>query len=521
MDRESGKFLIAIAVVVLILSVTITVVASRLEWTGAGIPFEPDAEAFQYCGLGSPDIRGNGQLPEYGIRQDGEIYDRTIVWFAWSQAGESFPIVGQGGTQKCADALVVTQPSHGYYLFEIKNKKDSPFVTFYQDRVPDGKWAFVGDKAWLQGDLIRFPTFSFQIDGSSFCTVPTTTGCPVGKEESITDGATLRVSLIVGRKSQTGGWETNPYSDRTVMQDQIQLRSAIPNVWWVKLGYNVGETAIANWKIPADRDVNGNAAYFIQLIDENTNLPLAGYESPKALTGTSGQERVLVTEALISNDLATCQNRLRAELWTVLIVADYADASVRSPATQIGGGAPPVVKEVTFNKPEYQEGDTVTISWKATGNITKYHVSAQIGGLTQYDEDVTGTSVTFTAPVAGVLEVQVTAYNLCVASDVFPVQATVGNVYPGLCTVYPDLPQCKVESIFALVVAVIALIGLLLLMLISWFVINKFELLPPFYNFLVAAILTVVVGLWMITIGVLDPFILPQTVYIIKEVMFR
>jgi hypothetical protein len=221
----------------------------------------------------------------------------------------------------------------------------------------------------------------------------------------------------------------------------------------------------------------------------NANAPLSGLNRV-ALTTVSGTKTFTITEAMFSSDAATCQNRLRAEVLSQLVVADQQDATVQAPVSI--GGNPPSVTSVTLNKKEYFEGDTATVTWTVSGSVAKVHVTAVINGFVVYDQDIVGGagSVSFAVPRAGTLQVEVTALsNTCQPSEVFRSYATVGDAYPGLCEVYPSLPQCTTAAGIDLILFVA---GVVVVLLISFLVAL---LVPPKAVFrLLAFLLSLSVG---------------------------
>ena len=72
-------------------------------------------------------------------------------------------------------------------------------------------------------------------------------------------------------------------------------------------------------------------------------------------------------------------------------------------------------------------------------------------------------SLTSQATKTGIGSVFVTALNECQPSDVKEQPFFVGNTYPGLCTVYPELPQCAGEIMNWLWVILLVIGALLVL----------------------------------------------------------
>ncbi len=508
---ESAKIVGVLLIVGVLATAFALVLQGRLE---AGLsPVDTDGVGFDLCkdtDAATKNLRGFGHFDDRpgDRRLRGEVFSTTRLWHAWFKDGESRPVTVEARTENCPAIGIDFYPDRVHYVFAYSEDGRS-WQRFYQDRLPRGE--YVGT---LPGTGIG-PTGSFEliVDGFEFCLalIPFGGGCPTGFVKTIIDGAALRVQVLVSRVAFPS-WpdkpETNGY---LIVEDQIELRSAVPELEWSKGGYKVGETAILDWRIPVDVDDQGNPTYFLSVRDMNTGLPIVGYDR-KALSGTTGAEKILITEGMFSNVLATCQNRLRAEILSQIIVADQDDATVKSPDVTIGGEAP-VITAITFDKPEYFEGDRVTITWTARGTVTKFHVTAHIGGLLVYDQDVKAdvTTVSFNAPRTGVLEVEVTGYNLCAPSDVREEQATVGNFYPGLCNAYPDLPQCTSQNIIAIIVAVLAAIAVLLTFIfLAWILTEHGDKvrLPPFVGILIAVVGAGVLAIVLAGAGAFDGFLL-------------
>jgi hypothetical protein len=464
MDDEQLKLVGVLALVIVVLGAFAAVINGRLAIGGGIADTDGEKIAATVNGL---QISGGFRDPEgESGRKVGELYDRTVVHYAWFEDGLSQEIVVQARINSvgisCPPWVVFE------YRYDIKTSSGASWLPFYQDEIPNAKYAqtLVIGYCHTIGS-IPLAAHAFEIDGFTFCTVPTTAGCPEGKEEDIPDGAALRVSVFG--------------NGNRMFKDEVDLRSAVPEGTWERGAYKTGETACARWEIPTTTYTANNAsnpAYFGSILNMNTGLAVPVWDRTP-LTTTSGRACVEVTDDMFSNILETCQNRLRFIIYSPIIVADQADTAVQSEVEIARTGDPPEVTEITFNKPEYQEGDTIVVTWKTEGEVTKVHVTIHIGGLLLYDRDIENeTSVSVVASRAGIAEVEVTAYNRCTPSSVRKEQATVGNVFPGLCELFPDAKDCADENAFAILVAALAVIALLVLFFLSFYVFSHIESLP-------------------------------------------
>jgi hypothetical protein len=376
-------------------------------------------------------VRGFGRFndPETDSRKEGELYTRTVIWYSWFQNGESYPVTVQGRVDRCG-FLPAVWPAQIRWVFTINT--GGGFEPFINDRVPTGEVVTHQSAGGFTAAV------DFTIDGYTYCAVslgPQGGTCPSDKERTIRDGSALRVDMI-------GTFPLSTLGDRLFARDEVNLRSALPEVRFGQGSYKIGDTALVHWEIPVVDDLNGQRAYFLTILDMNTGSSVGGWNR-KPLESTTGTAQIPVTASMFTIS-STCQNRLRAIIYSQLIRADLDETAIQAPIDAVlGVGPAPTVSSVGFDKPEYFEGDTVTISYAGTGTITKWHVTAHIGGLEVYDKDTTESEVTFSAPVTGILEVFVTAYNECQPSTVFKATADVGNVLPDFCEAFPDHPACK------------------------------------------------------------------------------
>jgi len=416
------------------------------------------------------ELRGYGQFRDLDTDsvKRGEIYSSTRLWYAWFKDGESRPVTVEARLKDCPQIsgpgiLAIDQV---YYVFSIDNGDGRGRTGFVNDRVPAS--VHRRDLNIPNGALdVALGSFSLIIDGFQYkpCDLGSRLSCePFSSQGWVTirDGAVLRVDVYVERRGFPA------YGPVLVARDEINLRSAIPEVSWSSRAYSIGDTAIANWEIPIVNDEAGNPAYFLSVLDMNTNSPIAGWNR-KPLTSETGQARIPVTSAMFSNDAATCQNQLRAVIYTQIVQADLESTAVQAPFdASLGIGEPPKVTSVTFDRAEYFEGDTIVISYAGTGTITKWHVTAHIGGLVLYDKDTNDTQISIVGSTTGFLEVEVTAVNECQPSEVRKETVTVGEVLPDYCQAFPEHPACKVgandAAIMFLILGIVLVVAGVLIM---------------------------------------------------------
>ena len=509
--------------------VTVGIIAGSLMWAvgtrnqiGGGIA-DTDTIGYDVCGFGGLDAQGWGQWndPAGDARLRKEVFTTGRLWYGWWEDATSRPVTVGARLIQCG-SLGLSAPNFVLYRFLYRESAGGAWGGFSQDIIPQGVnvqfVTFQGVGIGLYS--IVLPPFELILDGFQYrpCVFPEVSastgafagaGCsPTGEVKDIADGAALKVEVWVKRI----GFLSGDYTPQLVAEDQVELRSALASEFeWAKPGYSTGETAILRYEVPqteyesctAAGDCTYRPAYFVSIIDTNTNEPISSAWDRRPLTVARGEFEIPVTEAYFSNDLATCQNRLRAVLYTEIIQVNRDDTAVRTTSTTFGyAGVPPVVTEVTFDKPEYQEGDTFTVSWTATGNVTKFHVSWHIAGLG--DEQDLGPGVlnySSRAPLSGVLEVEVTPYDRCQAGDVKEVQATVGNVFPELCELFPDALDCREESdLVGVLLAALAILLLLIVFVLVLWGLSKQDVVPPVVSLLIAVgiagALAVLFALW-------------------------
>ena len=396
-----------------------------------GLTYQPDTQS--YCIVNN--VYGGGgfaDVPTDTVKR-GEMFDSGTYYYSWAMDGTSQTIAVQGAVATSCPGNLITAwdpPTVIRYFFTINN--GNGFVPMKQDDFPEGFIEVPNIIAPGQtprpGNLQARP---IHIDGTTFLT-PDKSGKDV--EVGIVDGAIFRVELQLGYTPTFGScceW-------KLVAQDESQFLSALADVTRGKDQYQVGETGRFTWQIPVS-SVEGVAAYYLSVTNENDQTPVGGWDR-KALTTLTGAAEFEVTTGMFVPGQA---NRVRARLYSQVFQADITDVTVIDDA-----GLAPKLTSVSFNAKEFREGDQVVVAYTATPNptsaspIARYHVLAHIGGFVAYDQDTTSTQVSFIAARTGVLQVEVTAYDQAGRpSPVFEVAATVGNVIVD-CEVHPELPQC-------------------------------------------------------------------------------
>lgn len=472
------KSAVAAAVVGVVLVVVVLALVVKF---GPGTLYAADTDTVGVngCGIGGENAIGGGQFPDVPTdsRKVGELASVSVLYYSWFQDGESYPLTVQGNIQQRTCNGNIGHPEGAYYRFSYSTD-GRKWVAFTNDRNPSGSVKVDTPGGGIAGKSWTAPAYVYTIDGYEFfpCTYPADTDSsayyvsknvltctgddanPVGIE----DGAALRVEMFTYQRTQFEGegfW-------RLFATDEVVLRSAIPEVRFEKAAYKVGETARVTWEVPATTNADGKCAYFLSVLNLNTNAPVGGYDR-KCLTSTTGVATISVDASFFTN-AEGCQNRLRAIIYSTLIRADLDETAIQS-ETKLDVGAAPKVTSVTFDHAEYFEGDVATVTISYEGTVTKVHLTAHIGGLVVYDKDVnltansTAKSVTisFSLPITGVLETKSTAYNNCQPSEVYTAVASVGNVLPDYCVLFPNHPACTTGTPTDWVKTALAILGVL------------------------------------------------------------
>lgn len=486
---------------------------------------EDAVRPYDYCSRTFNAHLGKGQFPDPASdsREDGEVFTMTRLWYSWFEDGRSYPLAVEGRLRACDQIGGFGSPPDNIYYRFLYSENGNTWTGFSQGTQESLAAGVYHDTLTLGAFEKDVPlgAFSLQLDGFEFepCAFddskvkdigrgPEGYGvqcAKTGESKQIKDGAVLQVQVLVARYGAFIGFGN--FEPMIVFQDEVELRSALPEVGWSQPGYETGQSALVEWTVPTTAyetcDANGNCqtrpAYFLEVRDMNTNGALPAFDRIP-ITARSGNAAISVSATFFSNDLATCQNRLRALLYSELIIVDQAGASVRQAETTLNITAP-VVTGITADKDEYSEGDLVSLSWTATGNVTKYHITAHIGGLLLLDRDTVATNASAVASATGILEVEVTAINRCQPSDVRKEQWTVGAVFTGLCQQFPDAEGCRDEGdLIALVVAALLIIGLFLLLAVLLWVFTRLDL-PVAFQLGIPLLLTGIAALALLLTG--------------------
>lgn len=501
MDKDFLKVVSVLVVVVIAASVVAVIAASRNQF--APIPWDPDTKDAKQNGW-----FGGGQFPDpEGDRiKRGELASRDVSYVSWISTGESLPFTISGRIARTPALEVHLIPRLIRYTFEIDN--GDGLEEMRQDDFPEGLLEFdcFVDENLCPGiqreDVVNLPAREIVIDGTTFENSK-------GEETKIEDGAVLHVKLVAGWKHTFDAG----YDFGWLAEDQVQLRSALPELEWNRdpANYKVGETARIIWSVPTLESGTG-AAYFLTVTNENTKVPMkdkAGNPINRIpITALQGSLDVPITNGTFSNVAGDCQNRIRASMYSTLIRVDEDDASIDEPATIGGGTKPPEIRSITFDKPEYREGDEIKITWTVVPGdlpVLRVHVTVNIQGELR-EADLTGnaTSYGLRAWRTGVVEVEVTALDGgCHPSATTEERVTIGNVIV-TCEAFPDLPQCAREDLADLLLAALILMGLFIGFVVIFLVLQQIELVPGIVNLLIAILVTAGLAIWVVLAGYLD-----------------
>lgn len=340
---------------------------------------------------------------------------------------------------------------------------------------------------------------------------------------TIPHGSILRVSLeYYGR---TWGWEANRWE--TLAVDETLLRTGIGSILLDREdNYEVGETALVTVEIPYVETEGqsglgeGGLGFFFKAVHYNTAAILTdinGNELSKVrLTGLSTLFRIPIKEEyFIASDP---MSRLDFYLYNELTEKDEDWASV-----VIDRATAPLSPIVGSDKPEYFEGDTVTIEWscpdnpKSNASVVGSLLIAHISGMRvheQYYEGKEGTA-TFIAPISGVLEYKSFCYDSAGQATGNKEQAIIHNlIQTDWCSLYPDDPICKPKGpdfpLWEVLLLLFAIIGITIITIIIASVASSFGLDMKFV--ILIAILTFVLLLVMV-IGLAGPALDKITAY--------
>lgn len=458
---------------------------------GWSIPLRDDTRTF---------CRSFGGLGGY---ETGQLFDATWFAFGWTDSGQSEKVGVLGAVTECQTITTATA-KWIRYIFYISTPKSSDSSGGTPRVLSDsgGGSKYDGEKDSRKWDLFRFPSdagdynegewrydcqprdtmqircnpsgwgakkvlaspLPFKVEGRHYKNA-------AGEDRYIYDGSVLRVEL----QMVTGGSVDNPTEGNWVLLavDEARLRSMLPDVEWGQKSYKVGDVATLNYDLPW-LTVDDQPAYYFSILNLNVNsavksdkgllmlrVPITDIATNGMLTG---QIRVPVTQDMFA-DVEPCTNALEARVYSPILKVDETSTSVL-PRTVLSPGARPTVKSFTFDKKQYNKGDSATVTVEATGNVTKWTLQAQIEGtealpLTTYREPTNKISKTFVLPTAGLLEVEARAYTVCLPSDTEEIRIDVGREFGPYCLRNPTDPLCKPppEVPWDLILAVALVLG--------------------------------------------------------------
>ena len=464
----------------------------RLETGGRGVA-DVNAKTYDLC-LGG-DKRGAGPANigvSLGPFPENQIWSTQDVYFSWFKDGKSRPASVEGGIRSCEDvSLPHVFVSDVFYRFSY-SENGLNWNGATNDDFPAGQRHVTVDLEQPLTGSIRafFGAVELTIDGFTLDLCGTRTrGSPdnvpltvaamtcdateIGHQ--IKDGAALLVEVFAYDRTRDSG-------PIFFGSDQVNLRDASAAIDFSQEGYVVGETATVRWTSPTATYVectgSGDSAtcverpaYFYSVYDMNTNTPISGMERVPVGTRT-GSKSFEITSDLFSRNLNTCQNRVRAVLYTELVQVAEADSSVADlsySATQ------PTVTDLTLSKVDIREGDTVTVTWNVVGNATRIHLTVWLQGINLVDKDLPGSarSYSFQADRSGFGKVMVTVLDRCQPSPTKTQAFAVENVTPGLCDLFPDVAECAARNWTSLLIAVASVIGVFLAFVFVLWVASK------------------------------------------------
>lgn len=416
-----------VLIAILLAPLLIIVLASSARFA-VTLSYNPDTQS--YCVGWDGSIGGGGQFPDPNIPADivkrGELFDADKYYVSWAIDGLSESIaVGGAVRSHCRGNIFTAGTTDIRYQFSINT--GSGFELMQQDDFPSGYIEInVGGGGAVYDQSV--PARVVHIDGTTYRSA-------LGQTKPIIDGSILRVELW---QRDSGAPGVSPVW-AVGARDEAQLKSAVPAVSWEQDLYQIGDSARVHWTVPVTL-VDGVAAYYLTITNMNTGLSIGDWNQ-KALTTTSGVAEVAVTSAyFVTGGI----NRIRAEIYSQIFRAAISDTATIDDINKA-----PIVNSVSFNLPEFREGDQVIVTISASPNpstaspIAKYYLLASVGGDKLYDAFSTSNRISFIASRTGVLSAEATAIDQAGRSSaVARIQATVGNVIVE-CEAYPDLPKCK------------------------------------------------------------------------------
>lgn len=479
-------------VVVLVVVVSALAVGGLLQGQGASgeggdaysIPVRDDTR--RIC----RDIEGLGGY------ETNQLFDATTYAMGWTDAGMSEKVGVMGALREC-QAITNIGIRWIRYVFYISTPRSSDYTN--TPRTADG----AGDPAKYQGELDgrKWDLFRFASDAGDYNEGMWAYRCmdagnleqrcnPSGwgakrvlpsplpfklegrkykdaalQDKYIYDGSVLRVELQYGGgqneyPGETAGW-------KPIAIDEARIRTTMPDAEWGAGSYKVGQDAVLNYEIPWTT-VDGEPAYYVSVLDLNNMQPVKdkhGYVLERfPLPALSGNFIIPVVNSMFASQ-EPCTNALEARVYSPVLRVDETSTSVL-PSTVLVPGARPTISSMTFGAKQYNKGDQVSVTVKATGNVTKWTLRAHIEGMealpltTYYVSDAVLTK-TFTAPVAGLLEVEARAYTVCYPSDTTEIRIDVGREFGPYCLRNPSDPICTppADIPWDLILAIALVIG--------------------------------------------------------------
>lgn len=393
-----------------------------------------------------PQQSGENEVGNGIAAAPGEIFEKTIYRYSWTDDGQGEAVIVEGRILGCG--IVGGWTTGARYAFFISSDGGQHWDPFKQSDLggTDGnELEYTGasnpgvgtyvcapgqNSQWCitQGQA-KMPTGIMRIHGVNYLDAK-------GASKPIIDGAWLKVVIQV----QANQWFDMAY-------DIAQLKSAMPTVQWTQDLYQIGQVATVRVDVPITQttDSQGNhTAYFLTVLNMNDNSVVGSYSSAP-ITQLHSQVGFTVTAAMFQPGNI---NRLRAEVDSQIFRAQMQDT-----ATIDNTSLAPTLKSVTWNQPFYREGELVVINVTAEPNgvthsaIAKYYLLAHVGGIKYYDEFIAGASgnsatAQFTAANAGALTVEVTAIDTAGRSSAVGRYTVNVGAAIGVCTQYPNLPEC-------------------------------------------------------------------------------
>ena len=173
----------------------------------------------------------------------------------------------------------------------------------------------------------------------------------------------------------------NPYYK--VAKDEVQLLSGWGKATWGADRYQVGEEACFTWDVPfVASEIDPGKGWFIEGFHEGTGAQLF----PRVeITTLTGRQCVTVTNEMFQTG-AGCNNVLVARLTSELYIQSE-DYTTTIDFSELG----PDVSNLRSDKSEYEEGETIRLTWNETANtqtglpIVRVTVSYGAGELNDYD----------------------------------------------------------------------------------------------------------------------------------------